>query len=176
MCVCARLRMSERAGEGRGRVAERQRASEVSVCLEWRYPARKQSFLALCLPLAASPSPSTPLTFFSSPLFLRRAYRLASRGRRRVQWAAELNVSRAAARELFVALHFVTHFTHTKKANGTVTREASVRVRVEGRQAIPRCAPGTRLNQCRVHKTKKHPRLRCLRGSGEAGLPVNSAH
>ena len=111
MCVCARLRMSERAGEGRGRVAERQRASEVSVCLEWRYPARKQSFLALCLPLAASPSPSTPLTFFSSPLFLRRAYRLASRGRRRVQWAAELNVSRAAARELFAALHFVTHFT-----------------------------------------------------------------
>ena len=122
------------------------------------------------LPLPLSPS-SPPLSSCAEHTVWPRGGGGGCSGR-----AAELNVSRAAARELFVALHFVTHFTHTKKANGTVTREASVRVRVEGRQAIPRCAPGTRLNQCRVHKTKKHTRLRCLRGSGEAGLPVNSAH
>jgi hypothetical protein len=33
------------------------------------------------------------------------------------------------------------------------------RVRVKGRQAIPRFAPGTLLNQCQLHKTKKHSRL-----------------
>jgi len=37
-----------------------------------------------------------------------------------------------------------------------VCRQDSVRVRAEGRQAIPRCAPGTLLNQCRLHKPKKH--------------------
>ena len=30
-----------------------------------------------------------------------------------------------------------------------------MRVRAEGRQAIPRFAPGTLWNQCRSHKTKK---------------------
>ena len=34
--------------------------------------------------------------------------------------------------------------------------QASVRVRAKGRQAIPRFAPGALLNQCRLHKTKKH--------------------
>jgi hypothetical protein len=35
-------------------------------------------------------------------------------------------------------------------------RTCQVRVRVKGRQAIPRLDPGTLLNQCRLHKTQKH--------------------
>jgi hypothetical protein len=37
---------------------------------------------------------------------------------------------------------------------------ASDRARAEGRQAIPRYVPGTLLNQCRLHKTKKHTHTR----------------
>jgi hypothetical protein len=44
--------------------------------------------------------------------------------------------------------------TKTSLKGRTVT--ASIRIRVEGRQAMRRNAPGTLLNQCRLHKTKRH--------------------
>jgi hypothetical protein len=40
-----------------------------------------------------------------------------------------------------------------------VGRTASVRVRVKGRQAIPRFVTGTLLIQCRLHKTVKETHL-----------------
>ena len=41
-----------------------------------------------------------------------------------------------------------------------------MRVRAEGRQAIRRFDPGTLLNQCRLHKTKKHTRSRASLAQG----------
>ena len=66
---------------------------------------------------------------------------------------------RGGGSEMSVLFCFIN--TDAKSQGAAVTKRydgiTSVRVKVEGiHRESPRCAPGTLLIQCRLHKTKKH--------------------
>jgi hypothetical protein len=56
---------------------------------------------------------------------------------------------------LFCVKKVLTSRFHVSQYSWGYIATASVKARVEGRQAIPRFAPGTLLNQCQLHKNKE---------------------